>query len=100
MRETPREVEELQRLIDRSSARMGPHPRSIMDPDRWSIGAADICDYLSGIRHLALATSTPSENPGLLPLMDDLCAPDSSSEPGAIPFTPSTSQAHQEGPLG
>jgi len=39
-----------------------------MDPDRWAISAADVCDYLQGIRHLALATVNARGEPRVAPV--------------------------------
>jgi uncharacterized pyridoxamine 5'-phosphate oxidase family protein len=68
MHESEQELRELQHIIDRSSARMGPHARSIMDPKKWSISATDICDYLVGIRHLAVATVNSKGQPRVAPV--------------------------------
>jgi uncharacterized pyridoxamine 5'-phosphate oxidase family protein len=68
MHESNQEIQELQRIIDRSSARMGPHARSIMNPKKWSISAMDICDYLVGIRHLAVATVNSKGQPRVAPV--------------------------------
>jgi uncharacterized pyridoxamine 5'-phosphate oxidase family protein len=68
VRESRQDIEELQLLIDRSSERLGPHGRAIMDPDQWSISAEDICEYLQGIRHLAVATVNSKTQPRVAPV--------------------------------
>lgn len=39
-----------------------------MDPNRWSISAKDICEYLQGIRHLAVATVNSKTEPRVAPV--------------------------------
>lgn len=68
MHESSNDIQELQRLIDQSSQRMTRHARSIMDPQKWSISAPDICKYLDGIRHLAVATVNSSGMPFVAPV--------------------------------
>lgn len=62
MRETPAELEALQRLLDRSRGQATDHLRSIID-DRRALSAADIVALLTGMKVLALATVTAHAEP-------------------------------------
>jgi len=62
MRETPEEVDALQRLLDASAAAAGPHLRGIITDDR-RIAAADLCRRLTGMRLLVVATTTVDGRP-------------------------------------
>jgi hypothetical protein len=65
--ETPAELEELQRLIDRSFAGAGPHLLAIMTPER-RLNARQVVRYLDGIKHISLATVTARGEPRVAPL--------------------------------
>jgi hypothetical protein len=60
--ETPEEIEELQRLLDRSAAGAGPHMRDIITGER-RLSAQQLCDRLQGMRLLVLATVTADGRP-------------------------------------
>jgi hypothetical protein len=62
MLETPEEIEELQRLLDRSAASAGPHMRDIITGER-RLSARQVCDRLQGMRLLVLATVTADGRP-------------------------------------
>ncbi len=62
MRETPAEIEALQRLLDRSRAGATSHLRGIID-DRRALSAPDIVSLLTGMKVLALATVTARGEP-------------------------------------
>jgi hypothetical protein len=62
MLETPGEIEDLQRLLDRSIAGGGPHLKSIIDDDR-RLSAAGVCQALQGMRLLTVSTVTADGRP-------------------------------------
>jgi len=62
MLETPEELSRLQRLLDRSAAQAGPHLRDIITDER-RLTAAQVCEQLTGMRLLALATVTADGRP-------------------------------------
>jgi uncharacterized pyridoxamine 5'-phosphate oxidase family protein len=67
MDETAGDVRELQRLIDESASRMGPHMRSIFTPER-RLSAAQLAAHLDGIFHVAFATVNAKGQPRVAPL--------------------------------
>jgi|tagenome__1003787_1003787.scaffolds.fasta_scaffold20854003_1 general stress protein 26 len=62
MHETPDELAGLQTLIDASFARAGTHTTSIISADR-RLSAQEVAAYLTGMKHLAVATVTASGEP-------------------------------------
>ncbi|MBO0819413.1 MAG: pyridoxamine 5'-phosphate oxidase family protein [Nocardiopsaceae bacterium] len=62
MLETPGEIEDLQRLLDRSAERAGPHTRSIITAER-RLRAEQVCEKLRGMRLLVIATVTADGRP-------------------------------------
>ena len=62
MRETPAEIAALQGLLDRSFAAGGPHLRDVIPPER-RLGAEQVVERLTGMRLLALATTTADGRP-------------------------------------
>jgi nitroimidazol reductase NimA-like FMN-containing flavoprotein (pyridoxamine 5'-phosphate oxidase superfamily) len=60
--ETPVDLAELQRLIDDSYANAGPHLLSIHTRDR-RLSAERLCEILTGVRILGLATVTAKGEP-------------------------------------
>jgi general stress protein 26 len=62
MDETPTELAELQALIDRSFARAGAHTTSIISAER-RLSAPEVAAYLTGVKHLAVATVTARGEP-------------------------------------
>ena len=62
MLETPEEVEELQRLLDRSSESAGSHLRGIITDER-RLSAEQLCGRLQGMRLLVVATATANGRP-------------------------------------
>jgi nitroimidazol reductase NimA-like FMN-containing flavoprotein (pyridoxamine 5'-phosphate oxidase superfamily) len=62
MRETPADLELLQDLLDRSFAAAGPHLLQIITPER-RLSAAQVAERLTGMRLLALATTTSDGRP-------------------------------------
>jgi len=67
MYETPEDLAELQGLLDRSFARAGSHLLSIFDAER-RLNAAQLCQILTGVRVLNLATVTASGEPRVGPV--------------------------------
>ena len=55
MRETQADLQQLQRVLDVSHERAGPHLRSVITPER-RLTAADLAARLTGMKLLALAT--------------------------------------------
>lgn len=55
MLETPEDLDRLQGLLDRSAADAGPHLRGIITDER-RLSAARLCQVLSGMRLLVVAT--------------------------------------------
>jgi nitroimidazol reductase NimA-like FMN-containing flavoprotein (pyridoxamine 5'-phosphate oxidase superfamily) len=62
MNETPSDLAALQDLLDRSMAAAGAHLASIVTPDR-RLTARQVCERLTGMRLLALATVTAYGRP-------------------------------------
>lgn len=62
MLESPEEVEELRRLLDRSTAGAGPHMRDIITEDR-RLSAEQLCEKLQGMVLLTIATVTADGRP-------------------------------------
>jgi hypothetical protein len=60
--ETPDELARLQRVLDASAAGAGPHLRAIITEDR-RVDAASLCEELSGMRLLVVATVTADGRP-------------------------------------
>jgi hypothetical protein len=60
--ETPDELAEMQRLLDASFSRAGPHLLQIIDEKR-RLDARLLCERLRGMRLLALATVTVDHRP-------------------------------------
>jgi hypothetical protein len=60
--ETPEDVRALQELLDRSYAQAGSHLRSIITPAR-RMDAGEVCEALTGMRLLALATAAADGRP-------------------------------------
>jgi len=67
MHETPDDLAELQRLLDRSFARAGSHLLSIFDQSR-RLDAAQLSDILTGVCVLNLATVTAKGEPRVGPV--------------------------------
>jgi hypothetical protein len=67
MRESAADVEELQRLLDRSRAAAGAHLRSIFD-DAHALLAAEVIAELDGIFEMHLATVTAAGAPLVAPV--------------------------------
>jgi nitroimidazol reductase NimA-like FMN-containing flavoprotein (pyridoxamine 5'-phosphate oxidase superfamily) len=67
MFETDGDVERLQILLDWSYAAAGPHLREVITPDR-RLSASCVCDVLTGMRLLALATVTSDQRPVVVPV--------------------------------
>jgi uncharacterized pyridoxamine 5'-phosphate oxidase family protein len=62
MHETPEDLEDLQRLLDHSYAGAGRHLTSIHSPERRT-AAAELCQQLTGMCLLVLATVTANGEP-------------------------------------
>jgi nitroimidazol reductase NimA-like FMN-containing flavoprotein (pyridoxamine 5'-phosphate oxidase superfamily) len=62
MNETPSDLAALQDLLDRSITTAGAHLSSIITPDR-RLTAQELCERLTGMRLLALATVTADGRP-------------------------------------
>ncbi|BAH51185.1 pyridoxamine 5'-phosphate oxidase family protein [Rhodococcus opacus] len=62
MRETPEELDALQRLLDASLSRSTPHLRSIIDTDR-TLTAVQLTQVVTGMCTLALSTVTATGEP-------------------------------------
>ena len=62
MEETRRDLEELQRVLDDSYERAGPHLREVITPER-RLGAGPLAAVLTGMRLLVLATVTKDGRP-------------------------------------
>src|SRR5256885_160262 len=62
MDETPSDLAALQDLLDHSMATAGAHLSSIITPDR-RLTAQQVCERLTGMRLLALATVTADGRP-------------------------------------
>lgn len=60
--ETAAEITRLQELLDRSAAGAGSHLRSVITSDR-RLGAAQVCQRLTGMRLLVVATVTADGRP-------------------------------------
>jgi hypothetical protein len=62
MLETPDELAALQRLLDDSAASGGPHLSDIISPER-RLSAEQLCETLTGMRLLTVATVTADGRP-------------------------------------
>ena len=62
MNETPDDIAALQEVLDRSAAGAGEHLRSIITEER-RLSAAELCDRLTGMTLLVLATVTADGRP-------------------------------------
>ena len=62
MRETPEEIDALQRLLDRSAAGAGAHLKGIAT-DEHRISAVRLSERLTGMRLLVVATVTADGRP-------------------------------------
>ena len=62
MLETPHEIDRLQELLDRSAAGAGPHLRGIITDER-RLSALRLCQVLSGMRLLVVATVAADGRP-------------------------------------
>ena len=62
MRETPDEIAALQSLLDRSAAGAGAHLREVISDER-RLSAARLCERLTGMRLLTVATVTADGRP-------------------------------------
>jgi general stress protein 26 len=62
MDETPAELADLQALIDASFVRAGAHTTSIISAER-RLSAQEVAAYLTGVKHLAVATVTSAGEP-------------------------------------
>jgi hypothetical protein len=67
MRETPQDIEDLQKLLDASYERAGPHLKSIITPER-RLSAEDVVKELQGMTLLALATINSRGEPMVSPV--------------------------------
>ncbi len=67
MHETAADTAALQRLLDASYGRIGPHMRSIHTPER-RVAASDLARVLRGVRVLDLATVTANCEPRVSPV--------------------------------
>jgi hypothetical protein len=65
--ETAADLADLQALLDRSAAAAGPHMRSIITPQR-RLNAKQVCEQLTGMTLLALATVTADALPMVGPV--------------------------------
>jgi hypothetical protein len=63
MHETPDELAGLQQLLDSSLAGATEHLRSIITEDERTLTAEQMCDVLTGMRTLSVATVTASGEP-------------------------------------
>ena len=62
MLESESEIASLQRLLDESFASAGPHMAEIITPER-RLSAEEVCARLTGMRLLAVATTTADGRP-------------------------------------
>ena len=62
MHETAADIVAVQELLDRSYGAAGPHLRSITTPER-RVSAAALCEQLTGMRLLVVATVTADGRP-------------------------------------
>jgi len=60
--ESEQDLADLQELLDRSDAKAGPHLREVITPER-RLTAPEVCDRLTGMRLLALATVASDGRP-------------------------------------
>ena len=67
MKEQPDDLAALQDLIDRSYAAAGPHLLAIHTPER-RLSAEQVCERLTGMRLLALATVSAAGRPVVGPV--------------------------------
>lgn len=63
MYESPADLADLQRLLERSIAGSGDHLRSIIEPGKRTLPADQLVDVLTGMTTLALATVTAAGEP-------------------------------------
>jgi hypothetical protein len=62
MHETPAEIGDLQRILDDSAAKAGPHLSGIITADR-RLSATELCERMTGMRLLTVATVTADGRP-------------------------------------
>ena len=67
MRETPEDIERLQKLLDASYEKGGEHLKGIITPER-RLTAAQLCEELQGMTLLALATVSAKGEPVVGPV--------------------------------
>jgi nitroimidazol reductase NimA-like FMN-containing flavoprotein (pyridoxamine 5'-phosphate oxidase superfamily) len=67
MHETPSDLDALQDLLDRSAAQAGVHMQRIITPER-RLTAREVCERLTGMSLLALATVTSDGRPLIGPV--------------------------------
>lgn len=67
MNETQEDLSRLQELLDRSDAGAGRHLREVITPER-RLTTNEVCDRLTGMRLLALATVTSDGRPLIGPV--------------------------------
>jgi hypothetical protein len=60
--ETESDIGAVQEVLDRSMDEAGPHLRQVLSPEH-TLGARQLCDRLTGMRLLALATVTADHRP-------------------------------------
>ena len=77
MHETAADIVAVQELLDRSYGAAGPHLRSITTPER-RVSAAALCEQLTGMRLLVVATVTADGRPIAGPVDGMRCNPSNS----------------------
>ncbi|CAN5222156.1 hypothetical protein BH18CHL2_BH18CHL2_12730 [soil metagenome] len=68
MRETQKELEALQALIDRSNERVGRHMREIIHPGEYTLSARQTVKLLEGMHTIAVAAPAPNGDPLVGPM--------------------------------
>jgi hypothetical protein len=68
MRETARDLERLQRLINQSMERASPFLRASFEMPEHSLSAEQLCAHLQGSKTVALATATGNGEPRVAPI--------------------------------
>jgi general stress protein 26 len=66
--ETKQELHDLQQLIDSSMTGAGEQMRAIFHPPKETLSARQISKYITGIRHVSLATVTANSEPRVAPV--------------------------------